>query len=412
MPVLPLGLGCIARATEDAGHEIRVINLMDQEDVLRALDESISGFNPEIIGISVRNIDDQVMSTPRFLLEPVKSMITFCREHTDATIVVGGAGYSIFPQSALEYLEADMGIQGEGERSFLLLLERLREKSDLTGVPGLYLPEKGLQGKRGFTTRLDDLSLPLPEVHVRSLSNMIKQEIWFPFQTRRGCSMDCSYCSTALIEGKVTRRRDPALVAGMLSRYLAAGIDRFFFVDNTFNLPPAYAKSFCDCIIKEGLNISWRCILYPWKVDEALVERMAIAGCREVSMGFESGSPGILKNMNKRYSPEEVRKISETLERHNIKRMGFLLLGGPGEDKKTVRESLEFADSLELESMKITAGIRIYPKTALARQAIKEGIIRSNDSLLFPSFYVSQDLRFCLHEMVDEWVQDRSNWFA
>jgi radical SAM superfamily enzyme YgiQ (UPF0313 family) len=412
MPVLPLGLGCIARATEDAGHEIRIINLMDQEDVLRALNESIGAFNPEVIGISVRNIDDQAMATPRFLLEPVKSMVAFCRNHTDATIVVGGAGYSIFPESALEYLGADMGIQGEGERSFLLLLERLREKSDLAGVPGLYLPEKGLQGKRGFAARLDDLSLPLPEIHLRSLSNLMKQEIWFPLQTRRGCAMDCSYCSTALIEGKVIRRRDPAHVVGMLSRYLAAGFDRFYFVDNTFNLPLSYAKSFCDCIIKEGLGISWRCILYPWRVNEALVEKMALAGCLEVSMGFESGSPMILQNMNKRYSPEEVRKISGILKRYNIRRMGFLLLGGPGENRKTVRESLEYADSLELESMKVTAGIRIYPDTRLARQAIKEGLISSDDSLLLPRFYVSKDLRFYLQEMVDEWVRNRSNWYA
>jgi hypothetical protein len=115
MSVLPMGLGCIARATQEAGHEIKIINLMEQEDVFKALGVSISEFEPDVIGISVRNIDDQVMAAPRFLLEPVKSMITFCRDHTDSTIVIGGAGYSIFPQNALEYLEADMGIQGEGE---------------------------------------------------------------------------------------------------------------------------------------------------------------------------------------------------------------------------------------------------------------------------------------------------------
>jgi radical SAM superfamily enzyme len=114
--------------------------------------------------------------------------------------------------------------------------------------------------------------------------------------------------------------------------------------------------------------------------------------------------------MNKRYCPEEVRKISTTLKKYNIKRMGFLLLGGPGENKKTLQESLEYADSLDLESMKATAGIRIYPNTLLAQQAIKEGLIKSNDNLLFPEFYVSKDLRFCLQEMVNEWTQDRSNW--
>jgi radical SAM superfamily enzyme YgiQ (UPF0313 family) len=411
MPVLPLGLGCIARATEEAGHEIKIINLMDQEDVLKAIGESISGFKPEVIGISVRNIDDQAMATPRFLLEPVKSMIAFCRKHTDSTIVVGGAGYSIFPESALEYLEADMGIQGEGEESFLLLLEGLKGKSDLVGISGLYLPEKGLQGKRNFSAALDNFSIPLPEIHLRSLSSLKKQEIWLPFQTRRGCSMDCSYCSTALIEGKVMRKRDPAHVVEMLSEYLAAGFDHFFFVDNVFNLPLSYAKSFCDRIIEEGLNISWRCILYPWKVDEELVEKMALAGCREVSMGFESGSTQILENMNKRFHPEEVRKISEMLKKCNIKRMGFLLLGGPGENRETVQESLEYADSLDLETMKVTAGIRIYPHTSLARQAIREGLIEFDDSLLLPAFYVSQDLRDSLPDLVAGWIRDRANWF-
>lgn len=410
MSVLPMGLGCIARATQEAGHEIKIINLMEQEDVFKALGVSISEFEPDVIGISVRNIDDQVMAAPRFLLEPVKSMITFCRDHTDSTIVIGGAGYSIFPQNALEYLEADMGIQGEGEQSFLLLLERLRNKSDLAGIPGLYLPKKGLQCKRNLSIKLDNYSIPLPEVHLWPPSKIKKQEIWMPFQTRRGCFMNCSYCSTALIEGKVIRKRDLVHVVRILSKYIEAGFDHFFFVDNIFNIPLSYAKSLCDRIIEEGLDISWRCILYPWKVDEDLVEKMAAAGCIEVSLGFESGSRQILQNMNKRYCPEEVRKISTTLKKYNIKRTGFLLLGGPGENKKTLQESLEYADSLDLESMKVTAGIRIYPNTLLAQQAIKEGLIKSNDNLLFPEFYVSKDLRFCLQEMVNEWTQDRSNW--
>jgi len=291
------------------------------------------------------------------------------------------------------------------------LLESLRKKSDLAGIPGLYLPKKGLQGRRNFLTKLDNFPIPLPEVHLWSPSSIKKQEIWLPFQTRRGCSMNCSYCSTALIEGKVMRKRDPSHVVKMLSQYVESGFDHFFFVDNIFNLPLSYAKSFCDRIIEQGLNMTWRCILYPWKADEELVEKMAVAGCTEVSLGFESGSPQILQNMNKRFSPEEVRKISEYLKKFNIKRMGFLLLGGPGENKKTVQESLEYADSLDLESMKITAGIRIYPYTSLKQQAIKEGLIESNDNLLSPKFYVSKDLKLCLQEMVNEWLQDRSNWF-
>ncbi len=352
------------------------------------------------------------MANPRFLLEPVKSMISFCKEHTDSPIVIGGAGYSIFPQSALEYLGADMGIQGEGEESFILLLESLQKKSDLSGIPSLYLPKKGLQNKRKFKTKLDDFSIPLPGVHLWSPSKLRNQKIWLPFQTRRGCPMNCSYCSTPLIEGKVIRKRKPENVVRMLSKYVKAGFDHFFFVDNVFNLPLSYAKSFCDRIIAKKLNISWRCILYPWKIDEELVKKMALAGCVEVSLGFESGSSKILQNMNKRYCPEEVRKISNILKKYKIRQMGFLLLGGPGENKKTVQDSLVYADSLGLESMKVTTGIRIYPHTSIAKQAIKEGIIKSNKNLFFPKFYISKDLRFWIQETVNEWKKDRPNWLA
>ena len=94
-------------------------------------------------------------------------------------------------------------------------------------------------------------------------------------------------------------------------------------------------------------------------IDDDLVEKMARAGCKEVSLGFESGSETVLANMNKRYLPTDVRRISERLKKFGIGRMGFLLFGGPGETKDTAIESLEFADSLGLEAMKITIGIRI-----------------------------------------------------
>jgi len=237
-----------------------------------------------------------------------------------------------------------------------------------------------------------------------------EEEIWFPVQTRRGCPMDCNYCSTDSIEGRTIRKYPPEKVVEMISRYVDAGFDRFFFVDNTFNFPPSYAKTLCDRLISADLKIIWRCILYPWKVDETLAEKMALAGCREVSFGFESGSIKILRNMNKRYGPDDVRKISERLKAAGIHRMGFLLLGGPGENRKTVLESLTFADSLALEVVKVTTGIRIYPHTLLARTAREAGLIESDADLLFPKFYMAREVEGWLEQTVDTWMKGRPNW--
>jgi radical SAM superfamily enzyme YgiQ (UPF0313 family) len=114
--------------------------------------------------------------------------------------------------------------------------------------------------------------------------------------------------------------------------------------------------------------------------------------------------------MNKKFQLEEVRRTSERLKRHGIRQMGFLLLGGPGENRKTVEESLAFADSLDLETMKITMGIRIYPHTDLARTAIKEGVIAPDDDLLFPKFYMAPGLDEWLRSTVSVWADGRPHW--
>jgi len=407
MPTLPLGLASVATATRKAGHDVAMADLMVEKDMRSVLKEAIEGFRPEIIGISVRNIDDQNMENPRFLLDPVKEIVSGCQSLSEATIVLGGAGYSIFPESALSFLGADMGIQGEGEVVFPDLIERLERGASLSGLPGLYLPGHGLQCKRMFAKNLD--TLPLPDTDLLSLPSQ-KEELWMPVQTRRGCPLNCSYCSTGTIEGRVLRRHSPEAIVQWIARWREAGVHQFYFVDNTFNLPPSHAKEICRKLIDHGLNTRWWSILYPKHVDKELVGLMARAGCEQVSMGFESGSERILKNMNKRFTLKEVRQISEMLSEHDIRRMGFLLLGGPGETRGSVEESLVFADSLKLDTLKITTGVRIYPHTSLAKKAIDDGVISSHDDLLLPRFYLTKGLENWLQETLKNWATTRPHW--
>lgn len=410
MPVLPLGPACVAAAATGAGHEVRLVNPMTKDGVSEILRNAIAGFCPEVIGISVRNIDDQSMRSPRFLLEPVKKIVADCRSMTPVPIVLGGAGYSIYPRSALELLGADMGIQGEGEAAFLMLLERLSRKNDLSGVPGLV--QSGFANKAQPIRKLDRFTLPVPEAVSSFPQKFNGQKVWLPFQTRRGCPMGCSYCSTASIEGKTMRMRSPDRVIESISRFADAGFSHFFFVDNTFNLPISYAKDLCEQLAAKGPRIRWRCILYPWKADEELVEKMARAGCVEVSFGFESGVVEILRSMNKRFGPAEVISISRLLDKYEIGRIGFLLLGGPGETRQTVEKSLAFADSLDLESMKVTTGIRIYPNTRLAEIALREGALSAGSDLLFPTFYLARGLEGWIQETVSEWMSTRPHWIC
>jgi radical SAM superfamily enzyme YgiQ (UPF0313 family) len=407
MPALPLGLACVAAATKKSGHDVAMVDLMIENDKRSVLEGAIEGFRPDIIGLSVRNIDDQNIENPRFLLDPVKEVVAVCRSLSETPIVLGGAGYSIFPESALSFLGADMGIQGEGEVVFPELIDRMERGTDSSELPGLYLPGRSFQGKRKFAKNLD--TLPLPGADILSLPAQ-KEGLWMPVQTRRGCPLSCSYCSTETIEGRAIRRHSPEAIVHWIARWRKAGVRQFYFVDNTFNLPPSQAKEICRKLIDRGLDIRWWAILYPKHVDKEMVGLMARAGCEQVSIGFESGSDRILKNMNKKFTPKDVRQISKMLSRQGIRIMGFLLLGGPGETRESVEESLSFADSLELDALKITLGIRIYPNTPISKTAVEDGMISPRDDLLFPRFYLAKGVKDWLPETLKKWAATRPHW--
>ena len=409
MPTLPMGLGCVAAATQKDGHEVRFIDLLTAGASGAAINKTIDEFAPQVIGISVRNIDDQAMDSTQFMLDEAKAVVALCRKLSNSPLVLGGAGYSIFPQSALAYVGADMGIQGEGEAAFALLLKHIERQGDLSRVPGLYLPGRGLQAKRTFIKDLDSLPFPQPSLLVSA--NSENTDYWLPFQTRRGCPLECSYCSTATIEGHLYRQRSPAAVVKELARWVVAGFTRVFFVDNTFNLPQSYAMDLCKRLAEASLNTTWRCILYPNKISEDLVKAMADAGCREVSMGFESGDNDMLQILNKRFNTDDICRTSKLLADYGIRRLGFLMLGGPGETRESVVRSFDFVESLNLDALKITRGIRIYPYTRLAKIAVEDGMIHSADDLLFPRFYMVEELKQWLENYVRARAKNHPNWF-
>ena len=349
------------------------------------------------------------MRNPRFLLDQAREAVAWCREASTAPIVLGGAGFSILPQPILNYLDADMGIQGEGETIFPELLRRLD-----AGEAARQLCPGSSQGEDSARC-----AAHLPRTWMRCHCRIHRcyrdhlsgaRDAPVPVQTRRGCPMSCSYCSTPTIEGKLVRWRSPESVVAWITRWVEEGFRNFYFVDNTFNLPPSYATQLCSKIIAAGLNISWRCILFPGGLTPNLIEMLAKAGCTEVSLGFESGSERMLHRMNKQFQSGEVRRASEMLRRHSIRRMGFLLLGGPGETKESAEESLAFAESLELDILRMSVGIRIYPHTDLSRAAMEEGLISSEEDLLFPRFYMAKGIEDWLFAEVNRRMASRPNW--
>jgi radical SAM superfamily enzyme YgiQ (UPF0313 family) len=390
MVALPVGLGLVAAATRQAGHEVTFVDLLETPDPSAALRGAIASSRPEVIGLSIRNIDDQSSAAPRLLLEQARSVMADCRALSQAPVVLGGPGYSIFPAEVLDFLGADFGVWGDGEAAFPAMLERIARGEDPCEVAGVLARGASMPAHRATAAALD--ALPLWEELCAWKGDRADPNLWVPVQSRRGCPNDCSYCSTARVQGRTIRARSPSAVVAHIGRLAQAGFRRFYLVDNSFNIPEPHALELCRLLGELDPLVDWRCILYPEHVSEPLIAAMARAGCKEVALGFESGCQRILQQMNKRYGPDEVRAASDLLLRYGIRRMGFLLLGGPGETRESVEESLAFAASLHLDALRVTVGIRIYPGTALARRAVADGMIESESDLLVPKFYLAKGL--------------------
>lgn len=409
MPVLPIGAVSVASAVaQTANHCVSVADLPSGEPFENNLLPVIADFSPDCIALSVRNIDDQNIQTPAFLLDAYKKAVSACKKLTPAPIVLGGPGYSLYPEEILSYLDADIGIKGEGETLMPRLLEQMADRGSVSRLPNVLI--KGGVFSRETYPPVSLSRLPGIDPELWPCPSEKRRDIFLPLQSRRGCPFSCTYCPNVLIEGDIIRKRSAEMFVADILRHVAMGYKKFFFTDNVFNLPLSYAKELCRRIIAAQIDISWVCSIYPMGADEALAELMARAGCTEINLSFESGSKNILQNMNKQFTTDEVRKIAAVFKGQGIKQTGFVLLGGPGETRQTAEQTFQFAESLELDAVNLTLGMRIYPGTALRRIAEEQKIIKEGDSLLQPTFYLEKALEGWLVDRTAAWLEGRHNW--
>lgn len=408
MAVFPLGLAFVAGSLRAKGHEVEVLDLLDNEAPESAVAKAIQTFKPRLIGLSVRNIDNQDSANPVFFLPEVRQIVETCRKNSKAPVVIGGAGYSIFPEAALKYLDGDYGVVGEGEDAFVRLARALETEGETSDIPGVIQRGGSLNPPRDFISNLD--GVPDPARGDLDVERYLAGGV-MPIQGKRGCHRKCIYCSSPLIEGHTVRLRSPSRIVDEMEVALNTyGVERFFFVDNLFNFPETHAIELCETTIARGLQVKWRSILHPLYVSRRLVELMKRSGCVEVSLGFESGSDRILRALAKGFRTDDIRRTSRLLKEFGIDQTGFLLLGGPGEDRESVEESISFAESLDPEAMKLAVGIRIYPGTALARLAVRDGVISPDSDLLEPVFYISPAVRDWLPKRAREAAEKHPNW--
>lgn len=412
----PLGMACIASAVEQAGHEISCLDLMFSEDPAADTAARIRSFRPDCIGLSVRNIDNQDKYAGEFYVPAAREIADAARSETGAPIVLGGAGFTIFPLECLEFMDLEMGIVGEGERPFVELLARMEAEAPVEDTPGLALRRDGASRVNPPGPHAWPGLFPPPE---RELFDVTRYN-WRPgenppflanLQSRRGCHLRCIYCSSPTVEGRRIRVREPGAVAAELaSLEKDHGIGLASFVDSLFNYPADYTRELCREIISRQLSLRWIANLNPLYCDRETMALMRKAGCAGISIGNESGSEDILLSLKKGFSKREVVESVRAAKELGFRINCFLLLGGPGENEKTVKESVELMLELDPHMVGVTVGIRIYPGCEMHEIALREGVIEPGQDLLRPTFYISRETEPWLHGYMREICDDHDGW--
>ena len=407
----PIGLCYVATSTERAGHEVRVVDLCFQPSPIRRLRDTIQDFRPDVLGVSIRNIDNCNMLHPRSYLDEIRCVVNEIRKFTDACIVIGGSGASVYPRGVLDYLHADYVVVSEGEEAFPRLLECIDEDKSPEQVPGV-----GFVRDTQFI-----LNPPVLTAFGRSRADLGRWIDLKPYeavgssytiQSRRGCRNKCIYCTyNQLLEGGVLRLREPKDVVDEIEEAILKYHPRSFeFVDSIFNDP----KNHCAEILEEIARRPWKGSftamgVSPKGLDKEFLRLMQRAGFNSFWVTPESASPAMIQNYRKGFTMQDIIAAADAIRSTNFTVLWDFLIGGPGETNDTLRETLSFITGNLVKktrppyyTINFFLGVRVYPGTRLWDVAMEERFISKDSDPLRQLWYVSPslDLDMAIGQMV------------
>ena len=290
-PIFPLGLAYIASAAQQAGHEIAVADLCFGNQPIRDLQRQLRSFAPEVVGLSIRNVDNAAYPLTVDYLPRHREVVDAIRATTSvttsATIVLGGSGFSILPEAYMQVLDGDFGITGQAEQTFAALLDALGKNLDPANIPGVLSkhPRRGADGSIRMPSPVpvrwgDGLR---PARHLFDYARYIRRGGCGNIQTKRGCVFTCNYCTYPLLEGNRFQQRSAKDVVDEINELqLEYGPHPLFFVDSILNFPRGHVEGICEEILRRKLKVRWSCYATPVKLDGNQAQLMARAGCESI----------------------------------------------------------------------------------------------------------------------------------
>ncbi|MBN2121331.1 MAG: radical SAM protein [Candidatus Omnitrophica bacterium] len=389
----PIWLSYAAGVAEREGHDIRLIDAPAQGLMLEDVFERLSGFEPDLAVIDT--------STPSIYSDAetarkIKEKYPFCFN------VLVGTHPSALPEDTLLLNDSiDAVAVGEYDYTITDLAKSLEGASALGGVDGLMFKKSGAVIKNKSRAKIENLDelVFVSSVYKKHLNykNYFFAAANYPMVmiiTGRGCPFNCFFCVyPQVFHSRRYRGRSAESVVEEFEyiRDNFPGVREVGIEDDCFSADRKRVKEICSLLIEKKIKLKWYCNVRA-DIDYELLKLMRRAGCRLVTVGFESGSQAVLDAMHKGMKASQYLRFAREAKRAGVLVHGCIMVGNPGDSKKTLEESYEFARKANCDSMQFYP-LYVYPGTEAYRWAKDKGYLKTED---FSRWLTPEGLHNCV----------------
>ncbi|MCX5866960.1 MAG: radical SAM protein [Proteobacteria bacterium] len=398
---LDVGLAFLARSLQSQGHQVEILDCMRRGMDSKAFSSWLkkSPFDVYCLKIYTHGLPEA-----RTQMRAIKE------QFREAWVLVGGPHPSGVGEKVFQHLPgADFAFRGEAEIGLPKLLEVVgslggkvvrgenipatqqpsHPATMLSEIPGLiYRTDGGVKiTPSQFVNDLDSIGLPALELinipgYLKENRRLVKTQ-YLPVLTSRGCPYPCSYCAASLVSGKKIRRHSVGFLMEWIERYRKDyGAVNFAIIDDAFSEDRGYVMEFCEALLKKNLKMKWDCGTNAVRLDTMepeLLHLMERAGCFYISLGIESGSERILRDMRRKADLAEIREKIRRVKRETRMTVGgFFILGYPRETLDDLRKTIRLALDLPLDLAQFWI-FSPYPGTEITKELEQEGRLENLD---------------------------------
>ena len=385
----PLGLAYLAAVLRLKDYDVGIIDAPALHYSVSQTVKKISSLKPDIVGLTAVTYN---FSRAEKICRQLKQL-------TNPPITILGGPHLTALPTLIKNSPFDFGVIGEGEQTLAELIRAINnEKHNFTNIKGLIFQRRNelvITPPRPYMQNIDKLPFPsrdlLPALATyRPVPGMFRQLPMATMITSRGCPFQCIFCSRAVF-GQTYRARSAKNVVNEMEILMNNfGCREIRIWDDTFNLMPQRVIDICQEILRRQLKFSWSCLCRANFVSNKMLKMMKQAGCWQIAYGIESGNDNILKTINKGLNKNIVQRAVKLTKKAGIETRGFFILGLPGETEQTLRETINFAKNLDLDTAGFNSLIP-FPGTEVYQNINRYGKLTNRS---FDSFLPQMSTRF------------------